>query len=219
MGSLTLYVDAFWANCWDCGPYVALREKGLLFSTGIGLLQEGTGVSAGVRMQALTGLAPALQHGPFWVAESSAIIEYLEDAFPPPHWPRLFPAEPTARARARQLMSWIRTELGELRAERDTRLLFYPRGERPPLGPAAARQAARLIEVVERLAPAPGGGVAGDWCIADVDVAFTLMRLVRAGDPVPPALRAYAEATWCRPSVCEYVEHPRPPHPPAVLAR
>lgn len=219
VGSLTLYIDAFWANCWDCGPYVALREKGVAFSTAIALLHEDMGISPGVRAQTITGLAPALQHGGFWIAESSAIIEYVEDAFPPPAWPRLFPVEPALRGRARQLMSWIRTELGDLREARDTRWLFYPRGAPPPLGAAAARQAARLIDVVERLGPSPTGALLGAWCIADVDVAFTIMRLVRAGDPVPPAVRAYAEATWARPSVREYVEHTRPPHPPKVLPR
>lgn len=218
-GSLTLYIDAFWANCWDCGPYVALREKGLPFSTAIALLNEGTGISPGVRLQAITGLAPALQHGAFWLAESSAIIEYVEDAFPPPEWPRLLPADPATRARARQLMSWIRTELNDLRADRDTRFLFYPRGEPPPLRPAAVRQAARLIEVIERFGPPTGGALFGDWCIADVDVAFTVMRLIRGGDPVPPAVRAYAEAVWTRPSVCEYVCHARPPHPPSLPPR
>jgi glutathione S-transferase len=218
-GSLTLYIDAFWANCWDCGPYVALREKGLPFSTAIALLREGAGVTPGVRVQAITGLAPALQHGSFWLAESSAIIDYLEEVFPPPEWPRVLPTEPTRRARARQLMSWLRTELNELRAERDTRFLFYRRAEPPPLGPIAARQAARLIEVVERCGPANGDALLGEWCVADVDIAFTLMRLMRAGDPVPPAVRAYAEAVWARPSVREYVEHARPPHPPALPAK
>lgn len=214
VGSLTLYIDVFWANCWDCGPYVTLREKGLSFSTAIALLHEGGGVTPGVRLQAITGLAPALQHGGFWLAESSAIIEYLEDTFPPPAWPRVLPAEPEARARARQLLSWVRNELNDLRAERDSLLLFYPRADPLPLGPLAARQAARLIEVVERFGPSAAGALLGEWCIADVDVAFSLMRLVRAGDAVPAAVRAYAEAVWSRPSVREYVEHPRPPHPP-----
>ncbi len=214
VGSLTLYIDAFWANCWDCGPYVALREKGVPFSTAIALLYEGAGISPGVRLQALTGLAPALQHGGFWLAESSAIIEYVEDLLPPPAWPRVLPADPVLRARARQLMSWIRTELNHLRAERSALRLFYPRPDVAPLGPIAARQAALLIEVVERLGPSPTGALLGDWCVADVDVAFTLMRLIRAGDPVPDPVRAYAEAVWARPSVRAYVDHPRPPHAP-----
>lgn len=214
VGSLTLYIDAFWSNCWDCGPYVALREKGLPFSTAIALLRESAGVTPGVRLQAITGLAPALQHGTFWLAESSAIIEYLEDSFPPPEWPRLLPADPAIRARARQLMSWTRMEHNQLREERDSRLIFYPRADIPPLSRLAERQAANLIAVVERLAPSAEGALFGEWCIADVDVAFMLMRLVRTGHEVPAAVRAYAEAVWRRPSVREYVDHARPPHAP-----
>ena len=210
--ALTLYIDGFWANCWDCGPYVALREKQLEFSTAIALLREGA-IAPGAR-RAITGLAPALQHGDFWLAESSAIIEYLEDTFPPPDYARLLPADPAVRARARQLMSWTRTETVDLRAERGSVLVFYPRTGLPPLGPAAARQAERLIEIVTRLGAPPTGALLGDWCIADVDVAFALMRLVRTGHDVPAAVRAYAEAVWARPSVRDYVDHPRPPHAP-----
>ena len=42
--------------------------------------------------RAHTGRVPALQHGDFWLAESSAICEYLAEAFPAPTHPRIFPA-------------------------------------------------------------------------------------------------------------------------------
>ena len=116
--ALLLYVDAFWSNSWDCAPYVALREKGVEFSTSMALLREGAGIVAPVRHQAITGLEPVLQHDDFWVAESMAIIEYVEEAFPPPAYPRLLPADLRLRARARQLMSWMRMELNDMRSER-----------------------------------------------------------------------------------------------------
>jgi glutathione S-transferase len=212
--SLTLYVEAFWANCWDCTPYVALREKGLPFSTAIAMLDDHAGVNPAVRREAITGLAPALQHGGFWVGESSAIVEYVEDTFPAPDWPRIFPADTAGRARARQLMSWLRMEHNQLRDERSTRVIFYPHADLPPLGDDARRQAANLISVVERFGPSARGALLGEWCIADVDVAFALMRLIRTGHQVPAAVAAYAEAVWQRPSVRSYVEHSRPPHAP-----
>jgi glutathione S-transferase len=212
--SLTLYIDAFWSNPWDCAPYVALREKGVSFSTAIALLREGLGVTPAIRFQALTGLEPALQHGDFWLAESLAIVEYIEDVFPPPDWPRLLPEDVRARARARQLMSWIRTELAPIREALPSIILFYPQPKPAPLDGMAAKLAVDLISVVERLGPSPEGALLGDWCIADVDVSFVLMRLIRSGHPVPPAVVAYAEAVWRRPSVREYIEHSRPPHPP-----
>ncbi len=213
--NIVLYVDAFWSNPWDAAPFVALREKGVAFSTAIALLGDRAGVTPAIRYQAYTGLEPALQHGDFWLAESMAIIEYLEDTFPPPDWPRLFPADVRARARARQLMSWIRMELLPLRDARPSILLFYKLDEElKPLDPLAARLAAELVTVVERLGPKPDGTLFGEPCIADVDVTFALMRLVRSGYEVPAAVRAYAEAVWRRPAVREYVDHARPPHPP-----
>jgi glutathione S-transferase len=211
-GRLVLYLDAFWSNTWDTGPFVALREKGLEFSTAIALVRSG--VTPAIRQHAFTSVEPALQHGDFWVAESMAIIEYVEDVFPPPAWPRLLPADLRERARARQVMSWLRTELNDLRRERTSTMLFYPRAA-PPLEAAAQRQANDLVSLVERLGPSPEGHLLpGGWCIADVEVAFALMRLIRNGDPVPAAVVAYAEAVWARPSLREYLQHPRPPHPP-----
>ena len=213
--NIVLYVDAFWSNPFDAAPYVALREKGVAFSTAIALVGDRTGVTPAIRYQAYTGLEPALQHGDFWLAESMAIIEYLEDAFPPPQWPSLFPTAVRARARARQLMSWIRMELLPLREERPSILLFYKFDEPlRPLGPLATKLARDLTTVVERLGPNPDGTLFGEPCIADVDVAFALMRLLRSGHEVPPAVAAYAEAVWRRPAVREYVEHARPPPPP-----
>jgi glutathione S-transferase len=212
-GRIVLYVDAHWSNTWDCGPYVALREKGLEFSTAIALVRSG--VNPSIRQHAFTGLEPALQHADFWVAESLAIIEYIEDAFPPPAWPRLWPEDVRERARARQLMSWLRSEMNDLRAERSSTRLFYPRPGAAPLGAAAARQAAALIEIMERMAPSPAGTLfASGWCIADVELAFALQRLITSDHPMPGALVAYAQAVWQRPSVREYIEHNRPPHAP-----
>ncbi|HUQ05408.1 MAG TPA: glutathione transferase [Kofleriaceae bacterium] len=217
-GNLVLYLDAFWSNPWDAAPYVALREKGVPFSTAIAMVGERSGVTPAIRFQAYTGLEPALQHGDFWLAESMAIIEYVEDIFPPPDWPRLFPENVRARARARQLMSWIRMELLPIREARPSILLFYKPEQledaMKPFDPLATRLAADLVAVVERLGASPEGALFGEWCIADVDVAFALMRLIRGGYAVPPSVAAYAEAVWRRPSVREYVEHARPPHPP-----
>ena len=210
--SLILYIDAHWSNTWDCAPYVALREKGTPFSTVVAMVNSS--VTPPVKYRAITGLEPALQHDDFWIAESLAIIEYVDEAFPAPDYPRLWPADLRARARARQVMSWTRMELTQLRHERTSTLLFYPRASHPPLGPVAAAQAERLCTMIARLDPSPQGTLFGEWCIADVDIAFALMRLVKTGYEVAPALRAYAEAVWNRPSVREYVEHPRPPHAP-----
>jgi len=212
---IALYMEAFWQSPWDCTCFVALREKGLQFQTSIAMIREGVGAIDALRARTITGRSPVLQHGQFWVAESIAIIEYLEDAFPAPGWPRLFSADLRQRARARQVLSWLRTTIEPLREERPSALIFYPQKEvLPPMTPRAQRCADRLLEVAVRLGVDANGRAFDEFGIVDLDLAFALMRLVRSGDPVPAPVVAYAEAVWARPSVREFVEHPRPPNAP-----
>jgi glutathione S-transferase len=212
--ALALYMEAFWRSPWDCAVHVALREKGLEFHTSISMIREGVGAIDALRARTITGTAPVLQHGSFWVAESMAIVEYIEDAFPPPHHARVLPADVRDRARCRQVMSWVRTTQEPLRRERDSRLLFYTEVPTAPLTPAAQSAADKLLETCARLGVHGGAWVFGDFTIADVDLAFSVMRLVVAGEPVPDAIAAYARRVWARPSVHEFVTHPRPPHLP-----
>jgi glutathione S-transferase len=50
-----------------------------------------------------------------------------------------------------------------------------------------------------------------NWCIADVDLALMLNRLVLNGDQVPQRLADYARFQWQRPSVQLWVNRERPP--------
>src|SRR5688572_27664683 len=115
---LVLYMEAFWTSPWDLACYAALREKGLQFGTGTGFVSEGVGILGELRAHTMAARVPALQHGDFWLSESLAIVEYLEDVFPPPAYPRLLPADASQRARARQLSILSRVEVHELRDER-----------------------------------------------------------------------------------------------------
>lgn len=213
---LVLYVEAYWSSPWTCAAYVALRERELPFSTSLSMTGPGIGARDAMRKHTLTGTAPVLQHGSFWIAESSAIIEYLEEAFPPPTWPALLPDDIRDRGRARQLMSWVRTSLGELSVERPFEHVLYRVAAPPaPLSATAQRTADELIRVAERLGAAASSWLFGDrFGIVDVDIACALMRLVGAGAQVPATVAAYAESVWNRPSVREFVEHQRPPNLP-----
>jgi glutathione S-transferase len=213
---LTLHTEAFWVSPWDCSVFVALREKGLEFSTTIVTLREGMGLVTQVQEQTVTGSAPALQHGDFWVAESLAIVEYLEDAFPPPGHPRIFPADVRERARARQIMTFLRLAFRVLQNERPSQLIFYPETP-PPLTANGERNAAELLQLAERLGVGASGRIFAEPCLADVELAFALMRLVVSAHPIAAPVRAFAEAVWARPAVREFVRHGRPPYPPRPL--
>src|SRR5687768_15348377 len=83
--TVVLYIEASWSSPWTCTVFSALREKAIPFTTAIAMLRKGSGVIDGMHERTLTGTAPVLQHGSFWLAESLAIIEYLEEVFPEPH--------------------------------------------------------------------------------------------------------------------------------------
>jgi glutathione S-transferase len=217
---LMLHVEAFWRSPWDFSAHVALREKGVDFHTSIAMTRPGVGLVDTMRERSLTGTAPVLQHGTLWLAESLAIIEYLEETFAAPEYPRILPAERIDRARARQLLLWLRIATDALRRERPIEHVLYGRGATaaaPPMSPAAQRQADDLVRVAERLgANGVSAGILGSFCMLDADLAFALMRLVGGGAELPAAVEAYARAIWARPSVREFIEHPRPPNAPPL---
>ena len=204
---LTLYVEGYFTNVWDASCIVALTEKQLEFATARALLRDGQGVPPALRDKAAIGRIPALQHGDVWLTESLAIIEYLEDTFPDPP---LLPEDPARRARMRQVMTWLRSDLWALRSERPWQVMVYP-SRVAPLSLQAAREADELVALVDWLAQ---HGDLGAWNIAHADLAFALMRLSASGHAIPPAAQSLLDANLARPSVRAYLDRERPPNPP-----
>ncbi|OHX18658.1 glutathione S-transferase [Chromobacterium amazonense] len=192
---LQLYVDHDFLSPYAMAAFVALTEKGLPFTVLTRNLDGGEQFEPGYRAQSLTSRVPMLVDGDFHLSESSAIIEYLEDAYP--DTARVLPMDLKARARARQLQAWLRSDLLPLRDERTTATVF---GLKPALqlSPAARAAADKLIAVAEAVVPADGGNLFGDWCVADAELALLLRRLTQ--DELPARLAAYADRQWRRPS-------------------
>jgi len=209
---LALHGDRFWISPYVYSCFVALTEKGVPFDMVEVALDRKEQHEPGFRDRSLTGRVPALRHGDFWLAESAAIVEYVDEAFAETG-PALLPAGRQDRARARQVMGWIRSDLLALREERPTTTMFYAPTKKP-LGPNAQVAADKLVRVASQLVRDGRTTLFDAWSIADADLAFMLHRLILNGDPVPPALRAYAETTWQRPSVRAYVERERPTYVP-----
>ncbi|MES2018379.1 MAG: glutathione transferase [Pseudomonadota bacterium] len=206
MPDLTLYVDAEFASPWAMAVYVALLEKKLPFALKVIDLDAGESKQPPFRDLSVSGRVPTLVHGDFVLAESSAIIEYLDEVFPAPHYAALLPADVQRRAQARQVQAWIRSDNQAVRVERNTHVIFF--GERcPALSEAGQAAAARLIRIAERLVD--GAHLFGSWSIADVDLALMLHRLILNGDPVPQRLKDYAAAQWQRASVQQWMAQPR----------
>lgn len=211
MEPLTLHVDGFWNSPYAFAAFVALKEKGLPFATREVNLHELAQRTPDFQARSITGRVPVLEHGAFRLSESSAIVEYLEDTFPAPHYPAVLPADPRDRARARQIMAWIRSDLLALREERPTHTIFYQPAH-APLTNAGRAAATKLIDAASAFIPEGRVKLFDTFTIADADLAMMLHRLIANAHDVPPKLAAFAAAQWQRPSVRAFVEHARPPY-------
>ena len=204
---LTLYVDTQFTSPYAMSAFVALHEKQLPFRLEAVNLEAGEHTQDAFGRTSVTRRVPALVHGAFHLCESSAIAEYLDEAFP---GRKVFPVDLQLRARAREVQAWLRSDLLPLRIERSTEVVFYG-ARKAPLSPQARAAADKLIAAAEALLAPGAEHLCGDWCIADVDLALMLNRLVLHGDPVPPRLAHYARQQWQRPSIQLWVQRARPP--------
>ena len=208
MSDLVLWANSSWVCPWVFHAMTALEAKRLPYRLELVPSPMPTATRATLRARTILATFPILVHGELWLGESLAISEYLAETFPAPAHPRLFPADLGVRARARQIMCWLRTSLAALRDDRPTTSVFGPIVATPaPLSPAARADADELVRVASALVQ-PGATTMFDhWCIADVDLTVALMRLVRNRDPVPEHLADYARANWARPSAATYLAH------------
>ena len=215
----TLHANSTGTSPYVLSVFVALREKDLPFVMKPVALDRGEQRDGPFVAQSITSRVPVLSDGEFSLSESSAIVEYLEDAYGAPTYARVLPEDVRDRARARQLMAWLRSDLMPIREERSAEYVFYPHTDLKPFAPlsdAGKRAVEKLYAAAERLVPAGGGHLFGAWCVADTDLATMLQRLVRTSSDVPTKLRAFAETQWQRPAVQEFVAQTRPPYAPSV---
>lgn len=215
MKLLKLYLDSFWFSPYSFAVFVALKEKGIAFDPIEVALHKKENKDLAYRKASVTGRIPAIQHGDFWLAESSAIIEYLEEAFGGLDYPSILPKSVEMRGKARMVLAWIRSsrDLMPLIQERSTATMFYERAS-SPLSQKGKESADKLIEVAGFLIPSGSENLFDGWSIADADLSFALHRLILNDHPVPDKVRRYAEHHWARASVQEFINRRRPPYVP-----
>ncbi len=209
--SIRLFGDSFYISPYVFSVYVALREKDLVFEYVPVALHKAQQKDGEFRTTSVTGRVPSLQNGDFTVAESSAIVEYLDDAFA--HTSRMMPTDTQHRARARQLMSWIRSDLMPIREERATTTMFYERAT-TPLSAAGVSAMSKLLAVADDVITSPSRYLFSEFSVCDADLAFMLQRLILNSEEVPTKVRDWAEYVWTRPSVREFVTKPRATYVP-----
>lgn len=159
------------------------------------------------------GKMPALVDGDFSLADSTAIIHYLEAKHPEP---ALIPSDPELRGRCIWFEEFADTILAGCGAK-----MFYNRVVAPVFlkreGDLAAAEAAerdelpKVLDYVESVAPEGEGWLVGDrLTLADLAVASpfaNLMHLKIELDPARyPRTIAYTQRILSRPSFAPWVE-------------
>jgi glutathione S-transferase len=159
------------------------------------------------------GKMPGFRDGDYLLADSSAIIHYLEAKFPDP---ALIPAEPCARGKAIWFEEFADTILVSCGAKIFFNLIVAPRFLRLPGDPEAAKQAELndlppILDYLERTVPDEGDYLVGDsLTLADIAVAgpFANFRHTKTRvDPGSyPRTVAYVDRILARPSFAPWIE-------------
>ncbi len=208
MVNLTLFVDKQFTSPYAMSVFVTLLEKRIPFDIEKIDLGASQNLTPPYCDNSLTARVPTLSHGGFFLSESTAIIEYLEETFPKPEYRSVFPQSRVDRARARQVQAWLRSDLMPIREERPTEVIFF-KPTSTPFSDAGHRAVAKLIRVADSLLNSNKPNLFEDWCIADTDLALMLNRLVLNGDALPKKLVDYANFQWQRPSIQQWVQQER----------
>lgn len=204
-----LYIGEKNVSSWSMRAWVALTWKGVPFEERTILLtQDKTRVER--RKVSPTGKLPVLHHGGLVIPDSLAIIEYLEEAFPPPSYPALWPADRALRARARWLAASMHSGFMKVRDGMSFNLCFLPRV--PEASPEAMAEAQEVLGLWEAALTRPerrgGPYLCGAFCAADVMFATMAARLSSFGVPASdyPHAREYLSAVLAAPPVKAWMD-------------
>ena len=156
---------------------------------------------------------PALQDGDFCLADSSAIIHYLEAKYPEP---ALIPAEPRARGRTIWFDEFADTILFACGAKMFFNRVVSPYFLKRPGDESLAEAAEReelppILDYLETVVPDEGGYLVGDsLTLADIAVAGPFANLGHLGIEFDrqrhPRTAAYAARILARPSFSQWIE-------------
>ena len=141
-----LYVGDKNVSSWSMRAYLALAHKGVPFEERTIHLARDKDRSER-RKVSPTGKVPVLRHAGLLIPDSLAIIEYLEEVFPPPAYPPLWPQDLGERAHARWLAAAMHSGFMKLREGMSFNTCFLPR--RPSPTKEALADAAEMLALFE----------------------------------------------------------------------
>lgn len=201
--SLSPYVRKVLAYAGEKGIELELRPMG----TAPGQLSDEFVEASPLRKM------PALRDGAFTLADSSAIIHYLEARFPDPE---LIPADPRMRGRVIWFEEFADTSLASCGAKMFYNRLVLPRffgkqGDEEVARNAECEELPPLLDYLETVVPKPGEFlVGGRITLADVAIASQFVNLTHLGCERDQArhgrIYAYVDAILARPSFASWIE-------------
>jgi glutathione S-transferase len=156
---------------------------------------------------------PALRDGAFTLADSSAIIHYLEAKFPEPV---LIPGDPELRGKTIWFDEFADTILVACGAKMFFNRIVAPRflgrpGDLEAAERAETEELPPILDYLERTVPDPGGYLVGNSItLADLAVASPFANLAHLCCEICPErhgrVRAYVESILSRPSFAPWIE-------------
>jgi len=215
--NLVLYIGEKNVSSWSMRGWLGLAAKGLPFDERtIELREDKDRVKRG--RVSPTGRVPVLHHGARVIPDSLAILEYLEEVFPPPEHPPLWPADREARAHARWLAATMHSSFLKLRESMSFNLCFLPQPPHPT--PEALEEAAEMLRLLQDALDrrrAQGPFLFGAFGAADIMYAPAIVRLTAFKVPTThaPKTAAFMDAVLSHPPVKRWMDAARalPPRP------
>jgi glutathione S-transferase len=209
--SLQLYVGNKNYSSWSMRPWVLMKQGGIEFEEVMVRFDSFDAQStfkSKLRTVNPLGKVPVLVDDGFAIWDTLAIAEYLAETFPDK---QLWPAEKTARARARSICAEMHSGFSALRNHCPMNI----EASLPDVGrliwrdkPDVRADVARLCGMwSDLLASQPEGRLLfGDFTIADAYFAPVCMRINTYGLPVPADLAAYVARVTALPGVQAWIK-------------
>ena len=181
-------------SSWSLRPWLAMKVLGIAFEEKR-IPLYGPQSKAEILKHSPAGKVPCLIDGAVTVWDSLAILEYLAE-----REPRLWPAEPALRARARAISAEMHSGFPNLRQHMSMNI----RRSIPGQGrtPEVLAEIGRIVEIWSE---ARGPFLFGEFCAADAMYAPVVLRFRTYAVDLPPPCRAYADRVLALPALQEWM--------------
>ncbi|HPW84890.1 MAG TPA: glutathione S-transferase family protein [Rhodoferax sp.] len=210
---LKLFIGNKNYSSWSMRPWVLLKQAGIPFEE-VKVRFDSFDASSTFK-KTLAGVTPTakvpvLQDGDLAIWDTLAIAEYVAEQFPDK---QLWPAERTARARARSICAEMHSGFTGLRGNCPMNIEAHL----PDTGaliwrdkPAVRSDLERIISMWSALLQEHGGPMLfGAFTVADAYFAPVCMRIQTYALPVPPVVQAYIDRVCALPGVKAWIDDAR----------